>query len=201
MPPRPRPAAKAWCLVCCAPHAPCKRAKGTAPTSRRPKGIQEPKTPPGVPGWLTKAYGIQFVDGQPDIPGWDVAYARAASILKDPAFAWLEHLRNLEADLAAASTATKRSAIKPRIRKARRALRNGTRFPRVETLALAEFLITLDIWHPRTREEGSAQKRTSLPFVVLCALAWWQGLLRQEPFDPDVQDEIQEMMKRHWSAR
>jgi hypothetical protein len=169
-----------------------------APTKRRPKGTALPTKKAEVPAWLASAYGIAFENGQPDIPGWRAAISRADAIIKDPAHAWVEHLANLSPELAAARMPAERKAIEQKIRKAKRALHAGQPFPHVESLALSEFLITLDIWHPRDPKEGDLLGRKSLPFVVLCVLAWWQGLLRGNPFEPNVQREAHDLIERRW---
>ncbi len=169
-----------------------------APTKRRPKGAIEPVKKADMPEYLSKAYGIRFVDGQPDIPGWGAALARAEALLADPELAWLEELAQLTAALAVTPSAAEGRRLKAKIRKAWRVIRAGDVYPHLATFGLSEFLITLDIWHPRDPKEGDLQGRKSLPFVALCVLAWWRGLLTGKPFDKDVQREAQDVLKRRW---
>ncbi len=169
-----------------------------APTKRRPKGAIEPAKKADVPEYLSKGYGIRFSNGQPDIPGFGAALARAESLLAAPEFAWLEELARLTAALAVTVSAIEARRIKAKVRKAKRAIRAGAPYPHLATVALSEFLITLDIWHPRDPKEGDLQGRKSLPFGALCVLAWWRGLLTGNPFDEDVQREAQDLMKRRW---
>lgn len=138
-----------------------------APTKRRPKGAIEPEKKADVPDYLSKAFGIRFIEGQPEIPGWGAALSRAESLLADPAFAWLEELSQLTAALAVARSAVEASRLKAKIRKARRAIRAGDPYPHLGTFALSELLITLDVWRPRDPKEGDLHGRKSLPFVVL----------------------------------
>ncbi len=100
-----------------------------APTKRRPKGATEPAKKEEVPEYLSKAYGIRFVAGQPDIPGWGAGLARAEALLADPEFAWLEELAQLRAALAVTPSAADEKRLKAKIRKARRAIRAGDPYP------------------------------------------------------------------------
>ena len=66
-----------------------------SPATRAPKGTTLPKTRAAVPAWLTVAYGVQFADGEPDLPGWLAIAARAESIIEKPSVARREHIRIL----------------------------------------------------------------------------------------------------------
>lgn len=57
-----------------------------------------------MPEYLAKAYGVRFVDGQPGIPGWGAAIARAEAIIHIREHAWLEDVASLSAELAGART-------------------------------------------------------------------------------------------------
>ena len=56
-------------------------------------GTTLPKTRAAVPAWLSVVYGVQFVNGEPDIPGWLATTARAESIIENPSVAWCHESR------------------------------------------------------------------------------------------------------------
>jgi hypothetical protein len=132
------------------------------------------------------AYGVQFVDGEPDLPGWLATTARAESIIENPSVAWREHIRILRGHARFEKRTSRRAALRLEAAKARVAMLEGKPYPRARHLALVDFIVSL-------------QWRTDLPHVALCFLAWWKELMLPNPASPSARQEVERLIKRRWA--
>jgi len=127
----------------------------------------EPKSRSQVPRWLEAHARVRFVDGRPVLEDWDHALSYARACL-DTELLWED------------------AKLRGRPRRRRR---RSQAFPRADTVALAEFTITLSVRNPK------------LHVSTIAWLAWWQGLLVRKPDIPDVVNEVRKLMRRHWICR
>jgi hypothetical protein len=89
------------------------------------------------------AYGVQFVDGEPDLPGWLATATRAESIIENPSVAWREHIRILRERARSEKSPSRRASLRLEAAKARVAMLEGKPYPGARHLALVDFIVSL----------------------------------------------------------
>jgi hypothetical protein len=147
-----------------------------------------PKRRAEVPTWLAAAYGVPLINGEPQIAGLEDATARAKSILSNRRVLWREKIGSLRSAARDAPTPAESNRLRLDAARAEVAMREGRRFPHAEVVARSEFLITLDVH----------REQHGLPFVAVCFVAWWKGLLVGHPGDEDIRRDARDLLGRHW---
>ena len=107
-----------------------------------------------VPSWLTSAFGVAFKDGEPLIPGWSEAVARADVLAENRALPWREKVHNRRASARETTDPKARNSLRLEVAKARVAMLSGAKVPKVQSLARAEFIERLRVFSTAAGASG-----------------------------------------------